>query len=304
MLGGIEHWRCDGLVEVGAQDRARRGEGAADRARPARSNSRSTASINAASGVTRMTCARRVMFGLAEQVGGDGGRVGAGVGDDHQFGRAGGQVDAGAAGERGDERLGRRDPGVARAGDAVDRRDVARAEGQRGDRLRPADGPDGVDPALLGGERDRRVEPAVAARRGDDDQLRRPRRRAREWRASAGSRTRAPCRRGRRARRGRAAATAWRRCSPGMVTTSTSRGRVWRWKFSMLRRASASRRSPRRAACGAPRRRTARPRSARARRRRCAAPARPARPSRARGRRRRSSAPRRARRRRRARRGA
>ena len=112
------------------------------------------------------------MLGLAEQVGGDRRGVGAGVGDDDQFGRAGGKVDPGAAGERGDERLGGRDPGIAGAGDAVDRRDVARAERQRGDRLRPADGPDRLDPALLGGERDRRVEPAVGARRGDDGELR------------------------------------------------------------------------------------------------------------------------------------
>ena len=112
------------------------------------------------------------MLGLAEQIGGDGRGIGAGVGDDHQLGRSRGQVDPGAAGKRGDERFRRRDPGIAGAGDAVDRGDVARSEGQRRNRLRPAHGPDRFDPALLGGQRDRGVEPATAPRGRDDGQLR------------------------------------------------------------------------------------------------------------------------------------
>ena len=85
------------------------------------------------------------MLRLAEQVGGDGRGVGAVVGDHHQLARAGGKVDAGAAGGGGDQRFRGGDPGVAGAADAVDGLDLARAEGQRGDRLRPADRPDRVD---------------------------------------------------------------------------------------------------------------------------------------------------------------
>ena len=55
------------------------------------------------------------MLGLAEQVGRDQARIGAGVGDDQQLARARRHVDRGAAGQRGDIGLGFGDPGIARA---------------------------------------------------------------------------------------------------------------------------------------------------------------------------------------------
>ena len=82
------------------------------------------------------------MLGLAEEVGGDDGRVGAVVGDDEELARAGGHVDGGAAGEAGDERLGLGDPGVAGAANLVAAGDCAGAQGQGGDRLGAADRPD------------------------------------------------------------------------------------------------------------------------------------------------------------------
>ena len=65
-----------------------------------------------------------------------------GVGDDQDLGRPGDHVDADAAE---DTPLGRRDIGVARADDLVDRRDRRGAVGQRRHRLRPADPVDFVD---------------------------------------------------------------------------------------------------------------------------------------------------------------
>jgi hypothetical protein len=56
-----------------------------------------------------------VVLGLAEQVGGGEHGIGAAVGDDQQFGRAGGHVDGGTAGQGGGLFLGLGHPGVAGA---------------------------------------------------------------------------------------------------------------------------------------------------------------------------------------------
>ena len=81
------------------------------------------------------------MLGLTEQVGGNVGRVGGVVRDDEHLGRTGDHIDIDRA-ER--QLLGCRNKGVARADDLVHLRDKARAVGQRGNRLRAADGNDRV----------------------------------------------------------------------------------------------------------------------------------------------------------------
>src|SRR5690606_1607338 len=93
-----------------------------------------------------------VVLGLAEQVGGgDLGRRVA-VDDDHQFGRAGGHVDGGAARQGGGLFLGLGDIGVARPEQLVAGGDdpvlQLDAEGQGGDGLGPADQPDRVQSSL------------------------------------------------------------------------------------------------------------------------------------------------------------
>ena len=78
-----------------------------------------------------------VVLGLAQQVSGDQLRIGVAVGDDQQFGRAGGHVDGGAAGQIRRLFLGLGDPGVARSEQLVTGGDdpvfQLGAEGQGGD---------------------------------------------------------------------------------------------------------------------------------------------------------------------------
>ena len=81
------------------------------------------------------------------------------------------QVDADLAA---DLDLGRGDPGVARADDAVDGFDagLGQAVGEGTDRLRAAGDDEGIDLEQAGRAEEDRVEGAVAAgRRGDDDPL-------------------------------------------------------------------------------------------------------------------------------------
>ena len=88
-----------------------------------------------------------VVLGLTEQVGGNVGRVGGVIGNDQHLGRTGDHVDIDRA-ER--QLLGCRNKGVARTNDLVHLRDKARAVGQRGNRLRAADGNNGIYTGNLG----------------------------------------------------------------------------------------------------------------------------------------------------------
>ena len=103
---------------------------------------------------------QRVVLGLADQVGGDVHRVGAGVGQHRDLGRAGLGVDADDAAH---QALGGGDVDVARPGDQVDRLDaeLGVAVGEQGDRLRPADRVDLVDAEQRARGQDRRVRPAA-----------------------------------------------------------------------------------------------------------------------------------------------
>jgi hypothetical protein len=102
------------------------------------------------------------VLGLREQVGGHVHGIGGAVRDDHHFRRAGGQVDAALAE---DLELGGRDPGVARADDAVHRRDTGLREsvGHRPDGLRAAGDDEGVHADESGGAQQRLVEPPSAS---------------------------------------------------------------------------------------------------------------------------------------------
>ena len=104
--------------------------------------------------------ARRIMLGLAEQVGGDDARIVPRVGNDDDLARPGDHIDAHHAIDL-PLRLG--DPRVARAGDDVDGRDLLGAIGKRRHRLRAADPPDFIDPADMRRRHHDRV--GVAARR-------------------------------------------------------------------------------------------------------------------------------------------
>ena len=102
-----------------------------------------------------------VVFGLAEQVGGDPVGVVRGIGDDDDLRRAGDHVDAD---DPVDLALGLRDPGVARAGDDVDVRDAAGAVGECSDALRAADPPQLVDPGEVRGGEDEGIDRATRRR--------------------------------------------------------------------------------------------------------------------------------------------
>ena len=126
-----------------------------------RSTSRSTAAAKPASSAIRIGLGRLVVLGLRQQIGGDPGRIVVPVGDDEDFRRPGDHVDPDPAE---DPPLGRRDIGVARADDLVDRRDRRGAVGQRRDRLRPADPVDLVDAGQARRRQHQRVEHAVRRR--------------------------------------------------------------------------------------------------------------------------------------------
>ena len=132
------------------------------------------------------------MLGLAEQVGGDRRRARGAVGDDQQLARAGRHVDGRAARQRGDEGLRLGHPGIAGAANLVDGGNVARPEGESRDRLGAARGPDRLDPANLGRERDDGVEPAVRPRRSDRHDFTDPRRPRRQGEHQQGGEERGP----------------------------------------------------------------------------------------------------------------
>ena len=106
------------------------------------------------------------MLSLTEQVGGNVGRVGGVIGNDQHLGRTGDHVDIDRA-ER--QLLGCRNKGVARANDLVHLRDEARAVGQRGNRLRAADGDNGIYTSDL--RRRKHFVGHVFGRRRDHNQL-------------------------------------------------------------------------------------------------------------------------------------
>ncbi len=165
-----------------------------------------TAAAKSASSVIEDRLRRVVVLGLRQQIGGDPCRVVVPVGDDQDFRWAGDHVDADPAE---DPPLGRRDIGVARPDDLVDRRDRRRAISQRRDRLRAADPVDFVDPDELRRGQHQRVEHPVR-RRHDHRPAARPPRPWRGSRSSAPRTGRRPCRPAHRARRPRAAASACR----------------------------------------------------------------------------------------------
>ena len=106
------------------------------------------------------------MLGLTKQVGGNIGRVGGVIGNDQHLGRTGDHVDIDRA-ER--QLLGCRNKGVARADDLVHLRDKACAVGQRGNRLRAADGNNGIYTGDL--RRRKHFVGHVFGRRRDHNQL-------------------------------------------------------------------------------------------------------------------------------------
>ena len=95
-----------------------------------------TASIRPASGDSSMATRGFVVLGLGKQIHRNPIRIGAAVGNDDDLGRAGDHVDTDHAEH---PALGRRDVGIARSHDLVDRRNRRGAVGKRGDRLRAAD---------------------------------------------------------------------------------------------------------------------------------------------------------------------
>ncbi len=116
---------------------------------------------------------QRIVFGLADQVGGDVHRVGAGVGEHGDLGRSGFGVDADHAAQ---QPLGRGDVDIAGAGDDVDRLDAEGgvAVGEQRDGLGTADGVHLVDAQQRAGGQDRRVRQAaelLLGRRADDQRL-------------------------------------------------------------------------------------------------------------------------------------
>ena len=106
------------------------------------------------------------MLGLGEEIGGDEGRVGGGVGEHDDFGRAGDHVDADEAEHAA---LGGGDIGVARPDDLGDRRDGRGAVGERGDRLRAADAIDLGDAGEPRRREHQRIDPAVRRRNRHHD---------------------------------------------------------------------------------------------------------------------------------------
>ncbi len=127
-----------------------------------RSTSAATRSARPLSSVTKNRLGALVVLGLGEEVGGDPGRIGAGVGNDENLRGAGDHVDPDATEYLA---LGLGDVGVAGADDLVDRGDGGRAVGQRRDRLRPAHPIDLVDAGDVGGRQDERIDVAIRRRR-------------------------------------------------------------------------------------------------------------------------------------------
>ncbi len=112
----------------------------------------------------------RVVLGLADQVGGDVDRVGGGVGEDRDLGRAGLGVDADHALE---QALRGGDVDVAGAGDQDGRAALLGAVGEHRDRLRAAGRVHLVDAEQRAGRQDRRVrQPAELPLRGRGDRER------------------------------------------------------------------------------------------------------------------------------------
>ena len=109
-----------------------------------------------------------IVLGLAHQIGSDPLGIVEAVGDDEDLGRSGDHVDPDHAEQLA---LGLSDPGVAGAGDDIDRRDPFRAVGQRGDRLGPADPPQFVDPGEVRGGEDERIRVAIRSGRDHHDAL-------------------------------------------------------------------------------------------------------------------------------------
>ena len=107
-----------------------------------------------------------VVLGLTEQVGGNVSRVGGVIGNDQHLGRACDHVNIDRA-ER--QLLGCRNKGVARADDLVHLRDKTCAVGQRGNRLRAADGNNGIYTGDL--RRRKHFVGHVFGRRRDHNQL-------------------------------------------------------------------------------------------------------------------------------------
>ena len=124
-------------------------------------------------GIRRDEDGRRVgaVLGLGDQVRGHAAGIGRRRGEDHPLRRAGGQVDADIAA---DLDLRGRDPGVARADDAVHRRDpgLGQAVGQGADGLGATGHDERVDLEQAGRpEEDRVRRPVAVGRRGDHDAL-------------------------------------------------------------------------------------------------------------------------------------
>ncbi len=111
----------------------------------------------------------RAMLRLAEEVGSDESRVGAGGGDHHHFARTGGHVDR----ARSLSNLGFRfrDEAIARTEDLVDSPDRLRSIGERPDRLGSADFIHRIHAAEFGGIQDRRMDLPFPVRRSAEDDL-------------------------------------------------------------------------------------------------------------------------------------
>ena len=143
--------------------------------------------------------------------------------DHHQLGGPGDAVDPDLAEELA---LGLLRVGVAGAGDQIDRGDRLGADGEGGDRLRPAGRVDLVDPGLVAGGQHRGADvPLLPGGRGQGDPARPPR-------PGRGSRTSGRWRRGRRPRRGRRSRRSRPRsrgsppCGPGEARPPPARRRA------------------------------------------------------------------------------
>ena len=129
-------------------------------------SSRSVASASSVLGRDQHAGGHLVVFGLADQVGGDVHRVGGVVGQDRDLGGAGLGVDADL---RAADPLGGGDVDVARPGDHVDRSQfrsvgVGSAVRQQSDGLSAADGPHLIDAEQAGGGQDGGMRQAVELR--------------------------------------------------------------------------------------------------------------------------------------------
>ena len=106
------------------------------------------------------------MLGLAEQVGGDPLGIVAAIGDDHDLGWPCDHVDPDHAVELA---LGFGDPGIARAGDHIDRGNAPGAIGKCRNRLCAADAPYLVDPGDMRGGEHQRIDLALGSRCDHDE---------------------------------------------------------------------------------------------------------------------------------------